>query len=115
MTVYVVQNQHKYDKESGKLVEKFDLSTAKQYGELEYLLSPKAQPFNPGPVIEELHDKLQNFTQEDYLLLVGNPCLIGFAVAIAVEYASGSVNLLQWSGTKQEYIPVKAQVFDWAI
>lgn len=109
--VFVVQKQHRFDEQKGELVPKFDLSSAEQYGEIVYLLSPTASPFNPGPIVEELQEKLADFGDEDSLLLVGNPCLIGFATAIAAEASDGFVRLLQWSGRDRAYIPVEADLF----
>lgn len=111
-TVYVVQKQHKWDRGEGTFVPKFDLSPAENYGRLEYLLPPTASPFRVVPLIKELHDRLREYTPDDYLLLVGNPVLIGCAAAIAAEYGDGSVRFLQWSGRDGTYIPVLAEIFE---
>ena len=108
--VYVVQNQHRFDKEKGIFVPKFSLEEAKEYGELSYLLGPTASPFRPEPIIEEMQRKLWSFSDDDYLLLVGNPILIGCAVAIAAEHNEGKAALLQWSGTDRRYIPVNVNL-----
>jgi len=106
--VFVVQNQHRWDRERQTFIPKFDLTPAAEYGELVYLLSPTAAPFTPDPVLGELRDKLADFNDGDYLLLVGNPMLIGFATAIAASANNGHVNLLQWSGKDRRYIAVEA-------
>ncbi len=108
--VFVVQCQHHQDRSTGQLVPKFDLTTAAKYGELIYLLSPTARPFDSKHVIGEMREKLYDFRDEDYLLLIGNPALIGFAVAIASCQNSGHVNVLQWDGRKQQYIPIEAYI-----
>ena len=110
MTVYVVQNQMRFDHGKGKLVPRFDLSSAEQYGEISFLLSPSASPFNPDSVLTEMSERLQGFTSDDHLLLVGNPVLIGLASALAADIA-GTVQFLQWHGKDQKYITVKAEVF----
>ena len=109
MTVYVVQKQMRFDRESGSLVPKFDLEPAEEYGAIEYLLSPTAAPFNPGPILAELRERLARFNDEDYLLLVGNPVIIGWAMAIAADI-NGNVKALQWSGKDQRYICIDAEV-----
>lgn len=110
--VYVIQQQLRFDANKQRLVEKFDLEPARAHGEVHFLLSSNAAPFNSEPIIAELHDKLADFTQDDFLLLVGNPCIIGFAVAIAADKISlGQVKLLQWSGKDRRYIPVTATLF----
>ena len=61
--------------------------------------------------IDELNEKLAGYKPTDYLLLVGNPCLIGWAVAIATHKTGGSVRLLQWSGKDKKYIGILANIF----
>jgi len=110
MTVYVVQNQHSLDKELNELVPRFDLTPAEKFGELEFVLGPTANPFAPENIVPEMREKLASFTESDYLLLIGNPVLIGWAVAIASEMAEGRVSCLQWSGKRREYIAICADL-----
>jgi len=107
--VYVVQEQHKRDRKTGKLVPKFDLGSAAEFGHIHYLLSPTASPFNPAPIIEQLHYNLAKFKKKDFLLLIGNPVLIGLAVAKAADNTDGDINVLQWSGTEKRYISVSLE------
>ena len=107
--VYVVQNQHRWDRDKQRFEPKFDLTPAEEFGELVYLLSPTAAPFRPEPIIQELREKLKDYQEGDHLLLVGNPVLIGFAVTVAADVNGGRVSLLQWSGKDQRYIAVEAQ------
>src|SRR5690606_29686130 len=107
--VFVVQNQHRWNRDEQRFEPKFDLTPAKEFGELVYLLSPTAAPFRPEPIIEELREKLSDFGTGDYLLLVVNPILLGFAGAIAGDADGRDVSLLQWSGKDQRYIAVKAR------
>lgn len=104
--VFVVQKTMRWDSTKGELVPKFDVSPAAEYGTVDYLLSPTASPFRPEALLGELHDKLKDFGPEDHLLLIGNPVLIGMAVAIAADYTDGEVKVLQWSGKARKYLPV---------
>jgi hypothetical protein len=97
-TVYVVQ-EHKYD-----------VSEAKEYGEIVYLLGPKTKPYKSEPIIKRLHECLCDYTTADYLLLIGNPCLIGWTVAVAAQHNEGVVNLLQWSNAEDRYILINSNV-----
>ena len=106
--VYVVQKQMRFDDEIGELVPRFDLEPAQRHGKIKYLLSPTASPFRPDNIIQDLHDKLCNFTKNDFLLLLGNPCLIGLSCAIAANYTDGDLKLLQWRGVEQDYITIEA-------
>ena len=108
-TVYVVQQHTKYNEEDGSLTPKFDLSPAKSYGQLVYLLSPHTRLGRPAECIKELQEKLSNFSDDDHLLLIGNPCFIGWATAVAARNNGGKVSLLQWSGKRKCYYEVRAE------
>jgi hypothetical protein len=110
-TVYVVQKQHRWDRDQQEYVPKFDLEPARQFGPLKYLLSPNAAPWRMHEVLPELHEGLVDYTEDDFLLLIGNPVLIGCAAAVAADYSGGSVRFLQWSGRDQTYIPILAEIF----
>ena len=91
---------------------RFDLSPAQDYGELVFLLDSSDLPFRPVPVIAKLREGLKHYTPNDYLLLIGNPCLIGWAVALAAQASGGQVKLLQWHTQSQSYLLIEANVFD---
>jgi hypothetical protein len=108
--VFVVCN-NKRVADGGGLVATHDIEPARTFGELVELLGPNTRPFpETQNVVEELHQKLADFRQNDYLLLIGNPCLIGMATAIAANYSGGVVNMLQWNGRNRGYIPVRADL-----
>ena len=109
MTVYVVQETKWVDPKDNKLKPKYNFEPARKYGEIEYLLNPSSSPFDLEPVLEKLRSKLENFCDDDYLLLVGSPVLLGLAVAVAADINNGYVAMLQWSGAKRDYIPVYAE------
>lgn len=111
--VYAVQRPLRRDKQSGELVPKFPHveSQVREYGTLVWLLGSGARPFNPGPVVRELHEKLQAIRPEDYLLLIGNPVIMAWTAAIASRYLDGNLKILQWSGKGNEsYRVVVARV-----
>lgn len=112
MTVFVIQQQMRFDQNRKELVPRFpSINKAERWGSLSYLLSPSAHPFNPELVLGDLHEKLSKFTDEDHLLLIGNPGLIGMATAIAANYNSGRVKFLQWSGRHGDYTEIITKIF----
>lgn len=106
--VFVVQMPHKADDETGGLKPRFDITPARRFGEVQFLLGARAAPWHPESVITELHEKLSDFQDEDYILCIGNPILIGLSVAVAAFYNEGSVQMLQWSGKDRDYAVVRA-------
>lgn len=109
--VYVVQNQHRWDDRLGQLVPKFDLRPATSFGRLLYLVSPSAKPWDPS-VLDDMRHRLSQYRDEDYLLCLGSPILIGWAAALAADANDGMLTMLQWSGTDREYRPVRAQLWE---
>lgn len=102
----------------GKLVEKFNLEPAQEFGEIVELLSPTARPFGAGQeanysptgIVSELEYKLFNFCDDDHLLLIGNPALIGMATSIAMFVNFGRAKLLQWDRFTKRYILINVRL-----
>ncbi len=112
MTVYVIQKQMKLDQESGDLVPRFpSIDRAEKFGKMEFLLSPSASPFSAASVLGDLHTRLRGFSDNDHLLLIGNPALIGMATSVAAFYNEGRVRLLQWSGRHSAYTEIVAKIY----
>ena len=96
MTVYIVQEV------SGR-----NLLPARKFGELEVLLPERTNlMLSPGPEIAKLKRKLMNFSDEDYLLLIGDPAAIGICCAIAAMF-NGNFSVLKWDRQEMTYYPVK--------
>ena len=100
MTVYVVQE-----------VPKFNVLPARKYGELELMLPPGQITLSAGPTVNRLKHKLRNFTDMDYLLLIGDPLAIGLAVAIASNANRGKARLLKWDRQEKQYYPLNVNLY----
>lgn len=108
--VFVVQIAQKLSQDRSRFEPKFDVRRAELYGRIVELLSPTARPFSSEHCVGVLREKLADFSDDDYLLLIGNPALIGFATAIASAANNGRVKLLQWSGAHKKYLPIEADL-----
>lgn len=108
MTVYVVQRATY--RQGNVLKDKYDLSPAETFGPLVELLEPNTKPFNTEPIIDQLYEKLDSFSDDDFLICIGNPILLSLAVSVAVDINDGRVKLLQWNGHKKTYVPVDADL-----
>lgn len=105
MTVFAVQVHQWVNPRTGNLEAKYDLSPAEEFGEIVVMLNDQAHPSDPS-VLQDLHDHLKNYTDSDWLLLVGNPAIIGAAAATAAFYNEGRLRMLHWSGKHRRYQPV---------
>jgi hypothetical protein len=89
-----------------------DFMPAKKFGELVPLLQADTQIYlSATPAVRRLTRHLSKFTDEDYLLLVGDPVLIGIAVSIACAANRGKVKLLKWDKRNMDYHAVSVDIF----
>ena len=110
--VFAVQMQMQYNPDKRELTPRFpSIGKAASWGTLEYILSPDAHPFEPEAVLGTMHEKLSGFSEDDYLLLIGNPVLIGMATALCAYYNGGKVKFLQWSGKHNRYTMISSQIY----
>ena len=87
---------------------KYNIIGAQKYGKLKVLLREDTQIImSPGPIIFELRRLLKNYTSRDYLLLSGDPSVIGIACSIVSDINSGKFNLLKWDRQEQMYYPLE--------
>lgn len=83
---------------TGALVPKLDLSTAEEYGELIYLLDwPEIRDMDMNTMYSKLGNGLLGITNNDMVLMVGNPVAMALTAMIACDINSGVVNLLYWN------------------
>jgi hypothetical protein len=92
---------------------KINIMGAAKYGKFEFLLPEFSQIiFSPGPLIFKLRKGLKNFTTEDYLLLTGDPAIIGVACSIVSDMTNGKYNLLKWDKQERAYYPIEINLYE---
>ena len=108
-TVYVIQEVA--GTQSG--APKINIMGASRYGKFEFLLPEFSQIiFSPGPLVYKLRQGLKNFTTEDYLLLTGDPAIIGVACSIVSDMTNGKYNLLKWDKQERQYYPIQINLYE---
>ena len=92
---------------------KINIMGASEYGEFVFLLPELSQIiFSPGPLIFKLRKALKDFTSEDYLLLTGDPAIIGVACSIVSDMTNGKYNLLKWDKQERKYYPITINLYE---
>ena len=92
---------------------KINIMGASEYGEFKFLLPELSQIiFSPGPLIYKLRSLLKNFTTKDYLLLTGDPAIIGVACSIVSDMTNGKYNLLKWDKQESQYYPIEINLYE---
>ena len=106
--VYVIQ-----DVPGSKIgTPKINIIGATQFGKLQVLLPENSQIIlSPNYVITTLRNKLKDYTSKDYLLLTGDPAIIGVACSIVSDTTNGKYNLLKWDKQERRYYPVEIDLY----
>ena len=92
---------------------KINIIGASQYGSFKFLLPELSQIiFSPGPLIFKLRKILKDYRETDYLLLTGDPAIIGVACSIVSDITTGKYNLLKWDKQERRYYPIKINLYE---
>ena len=91
---------------------KFNIMGAAEYGKLKFLLDERSQMiFSPGPLIFKLKNLVKNFKPTDYLLLTGDPAIIGVVCSLVSDITNGRYNLLKWDRQEKRYYPIEIDLY----
>ena len=92
---------------------KINIMGASQFGQFKFLLPEFSQMiFSPGPLIYKLRQGLKNYTVNDYLLLTGDPAIIGVACSIVSDITHGKYNVLKWDKQERKYYPIAINLYE---
>ena len=92
---------------------KINIVGATQYGQLKVLLPENSQIIlSPAYVISTLKQKLKEYKSSDYLLLTGDPAIIGVACSIVSDITNGKYKLLKWDKQERRYYPVEIDLYN---
>ena len=92
---------------------KINIMGAAEYGTFKFLLPEFSQIiFSPGPLVYKLRQGLKDFKKEDYLLLTGDPAIIGVACSIVSDITNGKYNLLKWDKQERKYYPIEINLHE---
>jgi hypothetical protein len=100
MTVYITQE-----------VRGRDFSDALSFGDIEVLVPAIEQAtLSTQPVVRRMLRSLFKFTDEDYLLLAGDPVAIATAAALAAYHNRGRFKVLKWDRLSEKYLPLQVDI-----
>ena len=92
---------------------KINILGAAEYGTFKFLLPELSQmTFSPGPLIFKLRKGLKDYATEDFLLLTGDPAIIGVACSIVADITAGKFNLLKCDKQERKYYPIHINLFE---
>ena len=92
---------------------KINIIGAAKYGDFVFCLPEMAQIiFSPGPLVFKLRKILKDFNEKDYLLLTGDPAIIGVACSIISDITNGKYKLLKWDKQERRYYPIEINLYE---
>lgn len=101
--------------EDGGFRSKFNLAPAAEYGEINILIPAGMSLISTVPTVKTIREKLRGFTDDDYLLPVGDPSIMMIAGAIAAEFNGGRIKVLRWDRFEKRYLPIQVDTSGKAI
>ena len=92
---------------------KINIMGAQKFGKIRVLLREDSQMiFSPGPIIFELRRLLKEYRSTDFLLLTGDPAIIGVACSVVSDITHGKYNLLKWDRQERMYYPISINLYE---
>mgnify|MGYP003143217409 FL=1 len=92
---------------------KINIMGAANYGKFKFLLPELSQIiFSPGPLIFKLRKSLARYRKKDFLLLTGDPAIIGVACSIVSDITNGKYNLLKWDKQERKYYSIEIDLYE---
>ena len=92
---------------------KINIMGASNYGQFKFLLPEFSQIiFSPRPLVYKLRQGLKEFKKKDFLLLTGDPAIIGVACSIVSDITGGKYNLLKWDKQERKYYPIEINLYE---
>lgn len=103
--VYIPQEPLKRDRITGEVVPKFDLSDVKTFGEIKCLLSwgEAQRVMAPAPLSRFLERELADYSDDDYILPVGNPSVYAIVASEVTLLNKGRFRILWWDKETRDY------------
>jgi len=80
---------------------------ARHYGKLVAVLPDNAQiVISATPILRKIQRALYDYSKEDYLLLSGDPIIMGLCMMVAADKTNGYLKMLKWEKREKDYYEV---------
>jgi len=112
MTVYAVQEPRTFDHATKKWKPRVNIRAAEAFGEVVTLIPHDHvhAALVTQPTLYKLRRLLRDYSDDDYILPVGDVTLVAMATAVAMRENRGKARLLRWSRERREYDVVEVVV-----
>ncbi len=101
--VFIPQVTERFDLKLGRKVEAFDFSPAAQYGTLIEVLDKSDNPMFLARLTPKIRIALEDFSEHDYLLAVGDPAVIAICAGLILRRRK-TLKMLKWDRQLKIYM-----------
>lgn len=108
--VFVPQQPSRYDSATQLWVPTVNLDPASKHGQIIVLLPPEANRLHTAPLVEVLKERMAGYSDEDFIVAVGDPTLMVAAACIAAKRTHGLVRMLKWDRRAGDYVSVEIRL-----
>ena len=89
-----------------------NITPAMEFGDIEVILPPRAQiTFSVVPTVNRIKRALSGFTDDDFLLFIGDPVAISVVSSVAASKNNGRYKCLKWDKFERRYIPIQIDLY----
>jgi hypothetical protein len=100
--VFIPQMVKRFDSAAGHVSNAFDFSAAMQFGQLTPILDDMDDPMFLARLTPKIREALATFTENDYLLAVGDPSVIAICAGLILRRQK-RINMLKWDRKLKMY------------
>lgn len=104
--VFLPQVVKRFDHSSGAMMPAFDFSAAAQFGQLTPILEEADDAMFLARITPKIRAALEGFTENDYLLAVGDPAVIAVCAGLILRRFK-RLNMLKWDRKLKVYISLE--------
>ena len=104
--VFIPQEPTKLDPSTGEFISIMDFRKVLEYGDPIVCLPKGRVSLTPGPTIDTLKEKLKDFTDNDYIVSVGDPSAMVIMAMVIGQINRNKCQLLKWDKVARKYIKV---------
>lgn len=80
-----------------------DFTEAAKFGEILIILTQDEMKLDITTKLDRMSEKLSRFQDDDFLVLCGDPLMMGIATYMAMFYREGRVQFLIWNKAEKKY------------
>ncbi len=107
--VFIPQVVLRLDKGIGRLVPQYDFTPAAQHGQLTPILGEDDDTDYISRMVPKVKKALSDFTHEDFLLAVGDPCLIAVCAGV-ISRKMPTFTMLKWQRSIKMYVKTEITI-----